>query len=69
MTGTLMSGEGEVGLRVKCIAEASACGIEGKSLVVLQADCRSVYNKALEFWRLADTYSPDVVMGTDSWLK
>ena len=23
----------------------------------------------LEFWKLVDTYNPDVVIGTDSWLK
>ena len=69
VTGNLMSREGKVGSRVKSVAEASACMIEGKSLVVLQVNCRTVYNKALEFWNLVDTYSPDVVIGTESWLK
>ena len=69
VTGNLMSGEDKVGSRVKSVAEASACMIEGKSLVVLQVNCRTVYNKALEFCNLVDTYSPDVVIGTDSWLK
>ena len=36
---------------------------------MLQVNCRSVYNKALEFWNLVDTYSPDVVIGTESWVK
>ena len=45
----LMSREVEVGSRVKSVAEASAYRTEGKSLLVLQFDCRSVYNKALEF--------------------
>jgi hypothetical protein len=36
---------------------------------VLQVNCRSIYNKALEFWNLVDTYNPDVVIGTESWLK
>jgi hypothetical protein len=45
-----MSREGVVGARVKCVAKACAYRIEGKSLVVLQVNCRSVYNKALEFW-------------------
>ena len=44
-----MSREGEVGSRVKSVAEASAYRIEVKWLVVLQVDCRSVYNKVLEF--------------------
>jgi hypothetical protein len=40
-----MSREFEVGSRVKSIAEASANRIGGKSLVVLQVNCRSVYYK------------------------
>jgi hypothetical protein len=36
---------------------------------VLQANCRRVYNKLLEFWNLFGTYIPDVVIGTESWLK
>jgi hypothetical protein len=35
---------------------------EGKSLVLLQVNCRNIYNKALEFWNLVDTYNPDGVM-------
>jgi len=65
----LKSGEVEVGPRVKSIAETSAYRTEGKSLVVLQVNCRSVYNKAKELWNLVDTYNPDVVIGTESWLK
>ena len=57
------------GSRVKSVALASAYRIEGKSLVVLQVYCRTVYSKALEFWNLVDTYNPDVVTGTESWLK
>jgi len=41
----------------------------GKSLVVLQVNCRRVYNKAIELWNLVDTYNSDVVIGTESWLK
>jgi hypothetical protein len=35
----------------------------------LQVNCRSIYNKALDFWNLVDTYNPDVVIGTEPWLK
>jgi hypothetical protein len=65
-----MSREFESGSRVKPIAEASENIIGGKSLVVLQVNCRSVYtsNKALEFWNLVDTFNPDVVKCTESWL-
>jgi len=69
VTSILMSREVEVGPRVKSIAEASEYRTEGKSLVVLQVNCRSVYNKAIELWNLVDTYNPDVVIGTESWLK
>ena len=43
-------------------------GSVGKSLVVLQVNCRSICNKVLEFWNLIETYNPDVVIGTESWL-
>jgi hypothetical protein len=36
---------------------------------VLQVNCRSVCNKALEFWNLVDTCNTDVVISTKSWLK
>jgi len=38
-------------------------------LVLLQVNCRSICNKILEFWNLIDTYNPDVVIGTESWLS
>jgi len=41
---------------------------EGNPLVLLQVNCRSIRNKILEFWNLIDTYNPDVVIGTKSWL-
>jgi len=41
---------------------------DGKSLVILQVNCRSICNKVLEFWNLIDTYNPDVIIGTESWL-
>jgi exonuclease III len=44
-------------------------GTEGKSLVVLQVNCRDICNKILEFWNLFDTYNPDIVIGTESWLN
>ena len=30
---------------------------------------RSIYNKTLDFWNLIITYSPDVVIGMESWLN
>jgi len=42
---------------------------EGNSLVLLQVNCRSIYNKDLEFWNLVDTYNPDIMIGTESWLR
>jgi hypothetical protein len=35
---------------------------------MLQVNCRSICNKVLEFWNLIETYNPDVVIGTESWL-
>jgi len=37
---------------------------EGKSLVLFQVNCRSIYNKALDFWNLVDTYNPNIIIGT-----
>jgi len=42
---------------------------EGKQLVLLQVNCRSICNKTLEFWNLIDTYNPDVVIGMESWFS
>ena len=42
---------------------------EDKSLVLLQVNCRSMYNKSLEFWNLVDMYNPDIIIGTESWLR
>jgi hypothetical protein len=36
---------------------------------LLQVNCRSIYNKTLDFWNLIDTYNPAVVIGTESWLS
>jgi len=38
-------------------------------MVLLKVKCRSICNKILEFWNLIDTYNPDVVIGTESWLS
>jgi hypothetical protein len=38
-------------------------------MILLQVNCRSIYNKALEFWDLVDTYNPDIIIGTESWLR
>ena len=58
-----------MGPRAKSIVETSAYRTEGKSLVVLQVNCRSVCNKATKLWNLLNTYNPDVVTGTESWPK
>jgi hypothetical protein len=52
-------------------SEAAAVGrtSEGKPLVLLQVNCRSICNKTLEFWNLIETYNPDVIIGTESWLS
>jgi len=65
LTSILASTEVEVGPMFKSTAEASAekeCVAatvghisEGKPLVLLQVNCRSICNKILEFWNLIDT--------------
>jgi hypothetical protein len=39
------------------------------SLVLLQVNCRSIYNKTLELWNLVHTYNSDIIIGTESWLR
>jgi exonuclease III len=43
--------------------------IEGKPLVLLQVNCRSILNKILEFCNLIDTFNPDVIISTELWLR
>jgi hypothetical protein len=45
VTSILTSREVKVGSWVKSIAAASECRIEGKSLDMLQVNCRNVYDK------------------------
>jgi len=66
VTRILISMEVEIGSRIRSIAGASAHRIEGKSLVVLQVNCRNVCNKPIELWNIVDTYNPNVVIGTGS---
>jgi hypothetical protein len=40
---------------------------EGKPLVLLQVNCRSIYNKTSDFWNLTHN-NPDVI-GMKSWLS
>ena len=56
------AGEGHVPAPEGLISQVSP-------LVLLQVNCRSICNKILEFWNLIDTYNPDVVIGTESWLS
>ena len=38
---------------------------DGKSLVILQVNCRSICNKMVEFWNLVETYNADAIIGTE----
>jgi hypothetical protein len=42
---------------------------EGNSVVLLQVNCRSILNKSFDFWNLVDTKNPNVIIGTESWLR
>jgi hypothetical protein len=50
----------------ECVAVTVGHISEGKPLVLLQANCRSICNKFFELWNLIDTYNPDVAIGTES---
>jgi hypothetical protein len=43
--------------------------LESNSQVLLQVNCRSILNKSLGFWNLVDTYNPDIIICTESWLR
>jgi hypothetical protein len=64
-----VSEETEAGMGVQAVSAEPAYRSKGKSLAVLQVNCKSIYNKAIEFWNLVDTYNPDVIIGIESWLK
>lgn len=49
----------------KLITTTAAHRVEGKSLVLLQVNCRSIHNKTLDFWNLDDTYNADAVLSHD----
>jgi hypothetical protein len=61
--------ETEVAPSEERAGSAGSTHAEGKPLALLQVNCRSICNKILEFWNLIDTYNPDVVIGTESWLS
>jgi hypothetical protein len=49
----------------ECVVGTVAHLTERKLLVLLQVNCRIIYNKILDFWNL--THNPDVVTSTESW--
>jgi hypothetical protein len=59
----------EVVPREERVASTWSTQIEGRPLALLLVYCRSICNKILVFWNLIDTYNPDVVIGTESWLS
>ena len=59
----------ESGSRDKLHPMVSMSKRDSRSLVSLQVNCRSIYNKALEFCNLVDTYGPDIIIGNKSWLR
>jgi hypothetical protein len=61
--------ENEDETKEECVAAAVAPMIESKPLALLQADCRSIYNKALNDLNLISTYNLDVVQCTESWVS
>ena len=68
VTADTARGETENETKEECLAATVAHRTEGKPFVLLQVNCRSIYNKTLDFWNLIDIYNPDIVIGTESWL-
>jgi hypothetical protein len=56
--------ESEVMSSEERVVTAGSQQIEGKPLVLLQVNCRSILNNILEFWNLVNTFNPDVIIGT-----
>jgi hypothetical protein len=52
--------------RDKRVVSGGAQKIEGKSLVLMQVNCRSILNTSLDFWNLIVTHNPDVITGMES---
>ena len=40
-----------------------------RGLKVINVNCRSICNKKAEFENMVDTVSPDIIVGTESWLS
>jgi len=67
-TKNLTMRESEVVSSEEYVVTAGSQQVEGKPLVLLQVNCRSILNKILEFWNLVDTYISDLIIGKKSWL-
>jgi hypothetical protein len=50
------------------VATGVAQKIMGKSLALMQVNCRSIFNKSLDFFEF-DAYNPDAIIGTEPWLR
>jgi len=61
--------ESEVVSSEKSVVTSGTQQIEGKPLILLWVNCRSILNKILEFWNLVDTCNSYVIKGTESWLR
>jgi hypothetical protein len=53
--------ESEVVSSEKYVVTAVSKEIQGKPLILLQVNCRTILNKILEFWNLVDTCNPYVI--------
>jgi hypothetical protein len=65
----LVRRESEFGSSEETVVMAGSQQIEGKPLILLQLNCRSILNKTLEFWNFVDTCNPYVIKGTESWIR
>jgi hypothetical protein len=57
--------ESEVVSSEECVLTAGSKQMEGKPIVLLQVNCRSILKKILEFCNLIDTYNADAIISTE----
>jgi hypothetical protein len=63
------SGEDKKVTKDERAARGGAQKIDHKSPVLMQVNCRSIFEKYLDFWNLICAYNPDIILGLESWLR
>ena len=69
MTTNLERREIEDETKEECIVATLTHKTDSELLVLLQVNCKSIYNKTFDFWNLIVTYNPEDVIGKEPWLS